>query len=94
MCTSKYPIGDLLLVCDHEDRFSTIAQVVEDSQDHLACGGIEVSGRLVRQEDKRIVNQCSGNRGTLLLTAVVGAIAIVAQRKRSAAAQREDRGRE
>ena len=44
-------------------------QVLEQFHYRFAIAGIEVSGRFVRQQDRRIARQCSSHSHTLLLTA-------------------------
>ncbi len=56
-------LGDVGFVRDHEDGDALVVQAVEDAEDGVAGGGVEVSGRLVSQKDERFVDQGAGDGG-------------------------------
>src|SRR5437867_8498668 len=60
---------DVGLVGDHDDGLPLGVQGLEDPHDLLARGAVEVSGRLVRQENGGLVHQRSGDRHPLPLAA-------------------------
>lgn len=44
-------------------------EIIKDIENHLAGCGIEVSGGLVRQDEQRIIDECSRDGRSLLLPA-------------------------
>ena len=64
--------GQIIVVSDHEDRFSGLRQVLKEMEDHFGGLRIQVAGRLIRGEQDRIVCQGAGNGHTLLLSAGQG----------------------
>ena len=61
--------GDIVLVRDQYDGVALLVQALEQRHDFVAGRGIEVAGRLVRQQDRRIVHQRAGDGDALPLTA-------------------------
>ena len=53
---------------DHDDH-TIPGDLLEDVHNLYACLGVQCTGRLVRQNDVRIVDQCTGNGDTLHLSA-------------------------
>src|SRR5690349_8405270 len=60
---------DIGFVGDQHDRLSRGVQLFEQAHDLLACGRVEVSGRLVGEEDGGVVHERSGDRDALSLAA-------------------------
>ena len=63
------PLGDLDLVGDQHDGPALRVQLVEQRQGVLGGDRIEVAGRLVGQDQRRVGDQRPGDRDPLLLTA-------------------------
>ena len=62
-------IGDLWFVRHEDHRQSALAvQALEDAHDLSAGARVESTRRLVRQNDRRLVDQGAGDRDTLLLS--------------------------
>src|SRR6266508_5922696 len=61
--------ADIALVGHHNDGAPLSVQSGEQLQDRRAGRRIEIAGRLVGQQERRIVGQRAGNRGALLLAA-------------------------
>ena len=62
-------LGHLALVRDQHDRRALVAEPLEDGQDLAGRAGVEVAGRLVGQDHRRVGHQRSGDRHPLLLSA-------------------------
>src|SRR5450759_1090704 len=62
-------LRDVLLVRDEDDGLSVVVQLLEDGHDLLGRLRVEVSGRLVRQHQLRLVDQRPRDRDALLLPA-------------------------
>src|SRR5579864_1348000 len=63
-------LGDLRIVSDHHHSEPALAvQVAQEFEHTVAGGGIEVPGRLVGQENRRLARYRPGDRGALQLTA-------------------------
>ena len=60
--------GDVLLVRHHNDRDSTLVQLLKNCHDLDTRSAVEISGRLIRKHHFGIVNQRAGDRDALLLT--------------------------
>ncbi len=60
-------LGNLLLVRDEDDRLTSGVEVVEDAQDHLSGGCVQVPGGFVGEDDQGIVDEGPGDGGPLLL---------------------------
>ena len=60
-------IGDVTLVSDQNDRVSFRAKLIEKFHDLDTGLGIEVSGRLVCENDRRMVDERACDRDTLAL---------------------------
>src|SRR5207247_1376596 len=60
---------DTFVVRHQDDRFALFVQVVEDFQDFNARRGVEITGRLVGEDDQRIVHQRARDGDSLLLAA-------------------------
>ena len=61
--------GDVVLVGDEDDGVALRMEFVEEAHDLVAGLRIEVSGRLVGEEDGRLVDEGAGNRDALALSA-------------------------
>src|SRR5687768_994244 len=61
--------GDVGLVGHHDDGLPLVVQGLEDPHDLLAGGAVEVAGRLVGQQDGRLVHQRPRDRDPLPLAA-------------------------
>ena len=61
--------GDVALVRDQNDGVAALIQIFEQRHDFFAGFGIEVAGRFVGQNDRRIVHQRARDRDALTLTA-------------------------
>jgi hypothetical protein len=60
----------LRIVCHHDDRLADFAiQTIEESQYLLRGGAIEIAGRLVGDDDRRVGDERTRNRDALLLAA-------------------------
>ena len=58
-----------LFVRDHHDRLCIAGQVSEQLEQAVRGARIEIARRLVRQQDRRFVRECAGDRDALLLSA-------------------------
>ena len=54
---------------NHDDRSALVVQLAEELHDLLARRLVERAGRLVRQQERRVGCQRTGNRHALLLSA-------------------------
>src|SRR5207247_551380 len=61
--------GNVLLVRHHHNGDSALIELLENCHDLHARSTIEIAGRLIREHHFRVVDQCAGDRHTLLLTA-------------------------
>ena len=61
--------GDVPLVRDENDGVAALVKVLEQRHDFFAGFGIEIAGRFVRQNDRRIVHQRAGDGDALALAA-------------------------
>jgi hypothetical protein len=59
--------SQVIIMGDHENRFSGLCQVFEEMENHLGGLRIQVARRLIRSEKDRIVCQGTGDGRTLLL---------------------------
>ena len=66
--TAPHRVDDGVVVGGHHHGGSGAVDAVEDPHDADRRGRIEVSGRLVGQQDQRTVDEGPGDRHTLLLT--------------------------
>src|ERR1700688_1561447 len=62
-------LGDVVLVGDQDDGQSFVVQVLENFHDFDGRAAVQISRRLVRQQDRRLVHQRAGNGYALLLPA-------------------------
>ena len=62
-------LGDLALVGDDDDRRPLGVQPFEQREDRLAVDAVEVPGRLVGEDDRRVAGERPGDRDTLALAA-------------------------
>ena len=60
--------GDVGFVGDQDHRLAFVVETLDDRQDLFRSPRVEVAGRLVGQEDRRIGDQRPGNRHPLLLS--------------------------
>src|ERR1041385_5252967 len=61
--------GDLALVRDHDDRRAVRVQLVEQREDRLAGGAVEIARRLVGEHDCGPSDERTGDRDPLSLAA-------------------------
>ena len=55
---------------DHEDRLAqALVQTLQDGEDGIGIFGVQVSGRLIGQKQRRMIHQGPGDRDTLLFAA-------------------------
>ena len=59
----------LRIVRHHNDRVALTMQIAKKIRNDGLIGGIEIAGRLIRQQDRRIINKRPRNADTLLLAA-------------------------
>src|SRR5205085_3084971 len=57
------------VVCDHADGRAALMQFAQQVHYRLAVFGVEVSGRLVREQDQRLTGHSASDGDALLLTA-------------------------
>ena len=62
-------LGDIVFVRDQYDRVALIVQAIEQRHDFDTGLRIKITGRLVGQDDGRIVHQRAGDGNALTLTA-------------------------
>ena len=60
---------DIFFMRDDDDGFAFGVEILEDGHDLLAGARIEVAGRLIAQDNYRIVDQRARDRYALLLAA-------------------------
>src|SRR5262245_43668356 len=60
--------SESLVVCHHTNRRTAAMQLAEQLHHCLAVGRVEVSGRLIGEQDERLTANCTGDCDTLLLT--------------------------
>ena len=63
------PGGDVVFVRDHDDRLAGLVELGQQLHDLVAGLRVEVAGRLVGQDDVRVVDQDAGDGHALLLAA-------------------------
>ena len=61
--------GDLVLVGDQDDRPALPVEAIEDLHHLLRGGGVEVAGRLVGEDHRRVGDERARDRDALLLAA-------------------------
>ncbi len=62
--------GDLGIVGDEDERRASRAVDLQQQVDDVAAGrAVEIAGRFVRQQDRRVVGERAGDRDALLLAA-------------------------
>ncbi|MES4906617.1 MULTISPECIES: hypothetical protein [unclassified Streptomyces] len=61
--------GDAFVVGDHDQGLAGGAQLVEEPEDVVGRGAVEVSGGLVGEDDQRLVDQGAGDGDPLPLPA-------------------------
>ena len=66
---ARHARGDALVVGDHHDRRAGRVQFLEQVEERLPGGLVEVAGRLVGQHDRREPDQGAGDRHALPLPA-------------------------
>ena len=64
---ARHARGDVLVVGDHHDRGAGRMQLLEQREDGLPGGLVEVAGGLVGQDDRRLPDQGAGDRHPLPL---------------------------
>src|SRR4051812_16176847 len=62
-------LRDVVLVRDHDDRVAARRELAEEVEDFAAGLRVEISGRLVGEQQRRLVDQRACDRDTLALTA-------------------------
>ena len=66
------PIGDRHepgVMRRHDDRTPLGPQLLQEADDRLGLDVVEVGGRFVRQQQRRVVSEAAGHRDSLLLAA-------------------------
>ena len=63
-----HPVYYILRMCYHEDRRSGIVDLLQKLHDPVRCVRVQVSGRLVSDQNRRVVYYRSRDRNTLLFT--------------------------
>ena len=53
---------------DQDDSLSLFMQADQDIHDLEPGFTVEIAGRLIAQDDLRVIDQCPGNRNALLLS--------------------------
>ena len=53
---------------DYNERYVDQIQLIKDLQNLIGGGRIKVTGRLVRQDEQRVIDQAASDGDTLLLT--------------------------
>jgi hypothetical protein len=61
--------SQVIVVGDHEDRFSGLCQALEEMEDHFSGLRIQIACWLIRSKKDWIIRESTGNRYTLLLSA-------------------------
>ena len=61
--------GDVQFVRDHDDGDAGVVEFLEQAHDLDAGAGVEIAGRLVGQDQFRLVDQGAGDGDALLLSA-------------------------
>lgn len=61
--------GNVFLVGDHNHRGSSLVELRKDLHDLDRCRRVEVSRRLIREDQRRFVCESSGDRHALSLSA-------------------------
>jgi hypothetical protein len=61
--------GDIIIMCDENDRIPLFMHFMEHIHDLAACFGIQVSGRFIGKDQRGFRDKRTGYRNTLLLTA-------------------------
>ena len=56
-------------MCDHQDSFARLRELLEQFQHQVGIDGIQVAGRFISHQHGRIVGQGAGDGGALLLSA-------------------------
>ena len=62
-------VGDVVFVRYHDDGVAAVVQVLEERHNFIGCFRIQVSGRLIGQDDAGVVHQRPGNGHPLALPA-------------------------
>jgi hypothetical protein len=60
---------DIVLVRHQDDGVALLVQTLEQAHDFVARGRVQVSGRLVSQQNRRVVHQRASHRDALPLAA-------------------------
>src|SRR3984893_16113672 len=60
---------DIFFVSHDDDRVAALIKILQQHHDLFASPRVEIPGRFVRQNDRRIIYQSSGNRHSLALAA-------------------------
>jgi hypothetical protein len=67
--STGHAFGDRLVVGDDHDGRTGMVELVNQGQDGVAGGLVEVAGRLVSQHDGRLADESSGDGDPLALSA-------------------------
>ena len=62
-------LRDVGFVCDEDDRFSVVIQLLKDAHDLFRRVRVEIAGRLVGEKNRRIRDERACDRNALLLSA-------------------------
>jgi hypothetical protein len=60
--------AEAAVVSDDDDGLAPIDEILEEGEDVLSGGGVEVAGGLVANDEGRVVGEGAGDGGALLLT--------------------------
>ena len=63
------PSCQVIVMCHHQDRPSLRHQIFEQGKNRICRCRIQVARRFIRNQNRRIIGQGSGNRSPLLLAA-------------------------
>src|SRR4051794_39868745 len=61
--------SNVRLVSDKDDGVPALIKILEQLHDFFTGPGIEITSRLIRENDRRIIDQSPGNRDPLALAA-------------------------
>lgn len=61
--------SDVGLVGDHDDGLAVVVELLEEGEDFLAGGGVEVARGFIGEEDGGVCDECAGDSDALLLSA-------------------------
>ena len=68
-CDAAGVVGMTLIMGNHDDCGAFSIELIQEIQHFLPVGRIEITGRLVGQDELRVRDDCAGDRDALLLAA-------------------------